>query len=354
MFRNKVRIVLSSIGVIGSVALLTAGFSIRSIAGKVMDSTYDSLNYDLQVDFDGPLEDKSSIAIPVDVVALEYTDVRLATMKIADGVPVRAQIMENNSRMIVLFDPNGKEIPFQQDSCIIPQNIAEENGLHIGDPLSIEIGTDTYSFIITGINKQIFSKRVYLGETAAAMAGIPMEKNMIFVKLKESIFTERVMAGFQENIHVTGVTTKSNQVALAREVMSMLNALIAIIILASSILAVTVIYNITSVNIMERTHDYATMMALGYTTQQVNRIIIMENVALTLFGAVAGTPLGYVLYEYLRDAITRDDLTIGKDLTPLAAIGAILVSFALTALTNWLLRSKIQRIQLIQTLKALE
>jgi putative ABC transport system permease protein len=355
IFRNKARILLSSIGVTGSVALLVAGFSMRSIAIKVLDSTVNSLRYDLVVEYQYPLEDKNDLNIPADVDNAEWTDTQQATIHIGDGISMRIQILENTSRMMRLFDTSENEILIENDSFIIPQTLAADYNLEIGDPLSVNINDQDYTFAITDINEQVFAKKLFVSMGAARKAGLEMRKSVVMVKLRESNYTERIAQELRENDEdISSVSTQQNQIDYANDVMAMLNALIVIIVLASSILSVAVVYNIAAVNILDRSRDYAMVMAMGYTVKQVNGMIVSENTFMTAFGAILGTPLGYLMYQYMCDAVSRDNLTLGRYLNPLAALCAILVSFILMMLTNCLLRGKIYKISLMETLKSVE
>ncbi|MDR1558799.1 MAG: ABC transporter permease [Clostridiales bacterium] len=355
IFRNKARILLSSIGVTGSVALLVAVFSLKSMADRVVDNAINGIRYDLSVDYQNPREDKNDLSIPAAVEYAEWTDNQPAEIHLGDGVSMRAQIVESGSRMIGVFDISGNEIPFEDDSFIIPHTLAADYGLMIGDPLSVNINDTDYNFTITGVDEQAFSKKLYISMEAAEKAGLEIEKSVVLIKLRDSESTERIAEELRENDEeIASVLTWNNQIKSVYEVMIMINALIIIIALASSVLSVAVVYNIASVNIMDRSRDYAMVMALGYTVKQVNWMIVAENIFMTVFGAVAGTPLGYLLYNYLHEAVSRENLTPAKHMGPLAAVGAILASFLLMMVTNRLLRGKIYKIPLMETLKCVE
>ncbi|MDR3240526.1 MAG: FtsX-like permease family protein [Clostridiales bacterium] len=346
MLRNKSRILLSSIGIIGSEALLMTGFSLRSGAAAVLDAQVDIANYDVFVTYSEP-SSASPLFFPFDAEILEWADVKQATVQVGQGVPIRVQMLESGNRLINFLDKHGNKVPFGKDSCIIPRAIAEEYGLAIGGALTLTVNDAAYTFTITGINEQYLSKRIFLDIEAAENAGIRVDREMAFVKLRNPADIAEV-----ENSGLfSSVVTKQSYVDKAAEVMTVVNAIIALLIVASSILAIAVVYNVSSVNILDRTQEYATVLALGYSVKQVNGMIIAENIFLTAFGASLGMPLGFMLFQYLIRLLSRDDLTLNNRFSVGAAVGSILFSFALAALSNALLRHKIQKIPLTECLK---
>jgi putative ABC transport system permease protein len=125
-------------------------------------------------------------------------------------------------------------------------------------------------------------------------------------------------------------------------------------ILFASVLAVTVIYNITSINIFERTREYATLMVLGYFKKEVFRLMFVENMILTTLGCLAGLPLGITLYRYLTDVISRSNLALPNEISALVIILSTAVTFVVSIVTNMIIQPKIKKIVIAEALKSVE
>jgi putative ABC transport system permease protein len=352
--RNKRRILLSSIGVIGSEALLFSALSMHSSVSDMISTSIDSMLFDMTLFLDEPVEDKNALQLPFEIESLELTDIKLASLQLGDGISVRAQILENGSEMLHLFDRNQKRIPVENNSFIVPITIADQYNLRIGDSVAIKIHEDEYTFRITGINVQAFSKKVFIGEQAALDVGISMEKEMMYVQLADHSNFDSAVEAAKLNPAVAGIDTSQAQADTMAEVLGTLNAIIMLIANSSAVMAVAVIYNISSVNILDRAKDYATILALGHTMKQVSKIIASENLIMTVLSAIVGPPLGFFLFRYLFESVSQDDLTLSKRFSPFALIVSIAIIFVLTAITNLLLRGKIQKISLVDTLKSQE
>ena len=55
------------------------------------------------------------------------------------------------------------------------------------------------------------------------------------------------------------------------------------------------IFNTTTVNLLERSREIATLRMIGYTAKEVSITLFIENMIIGLMGVVAGLPLAYGL-----------------------------------------------------------
>ena len=352
IFRNKIQIVLSSTGVIGTVALLITGFSLEAIARDSIRKTERDIQHDLIIDFQGSQLDEYSLNISEYIVTTEWSTTQIATVLLEEEFSIHMQFLESGTQMNNFYDVDGNNIPFESDSFIIPHTMARDYNLKIGDSLNLDIGGYEYAFVITGINEQIFQKRLFVSMCEGKNAGLDINATTMLAKLYDSDLAEPLAEKLQTMDEAPGVMTRQSQIEFILEVTRMLNVLITVIIFASVVLSIAVVYNLACINMQERTKDYSVVLAMGYTSKDVNNMIRLESTFITIVGSILGTPLGYFIYQYFRDAVTRDNLTPSQHLSIFPALGAIVIAFALSALINYMLRGKISEISLIDSLKA--
>ena len=72
---------------------------------------------------------------------------------------------------------------------------------------------------------------------------------------------------------------------------------IALLVFAG-LLTSLVIYNLTNINISERSREIATLMVLGYYDGEVSMYIFREIFIMSVIGAILGVPCGYLLLDY--------------------------------------------------------
>ena len=73
---------------------------------------------------------------------------------------------------------------------------------------------------------------------------------------------------------------------------SSVNHIVFLIIGFSSVLAITVLYNLTTINISERTREIATLKVLGFNDKEISMYVYRETIILTIIGILIGLVLG--------------------------------------------------------------
>ena len=71
------------------------------------------------------------------------------------------------------------------------------------------------------------------------------------------------------------------------------------LIVFSAVLCALVIYNLTNINVSERTREIATLMVLGYSDREVSEYVYREVYVLSFIGAVLGLPFGFLFLDFV-------------------------------------------------------
>ncbi|MCQ2752949.1 MAG: ABC transporter permease [Bacilli bacterium] len=126
-----------------------------------------------------------------------------------------------------------------------------------------------------------------------------------------------------------------------------------ILIVFSGALCALVVYNITNINISERTREIATLMVSGYTDQEVTGYIFREIYILTIMGAVLGLPAGVGFMAFVYHYI--DVPILGFEFVNWwTYLLAPIVTCLFAVLATLLLRRKIIKTDMNESLKVLE
>lgn len=354
LFLNKGRILLSSFGVIGSVMLIFTGLSLRSSAFSVIDSSIDSMSYDLSVTLQDQVAEKSAVHFGFNVSRFEKSKTDKAIIMLTEDVGINIQMVESQTSLVNVFDANGKKIDFHENSVIIPDSIAQSYGICLGDQIQVIVDDLEYSLTVTDISVQYTAKTMYLTFEGAKKAGMDTDTGTLLVLLADQEQLDGAVSALSDRGDIKSISTTTDIISRNKDMLNTLNATIMLILSAAAILAVTVIYNTTSINIFERTREYATLMVLGYYKSEVNHLTLVENMILTAFGCILGLPLGIVLFQYLAELISRSSLRIPSQLDFTMLAVTVILTFVFTLLSNLLLRPKIKHIVLTEALKSVE
>lgn len=124
-----------------------------------------------------------------------------------------------------------------------------------------------------------------------------------------------------------------------------------VLIIFSGALAALVIYNLTNINVSERTREIATLMVLGYRNNETTGYIYREIYILAVIGAIIGLPLGVVfvqaVFNYVYIGGVEDTNWWSFIITPI-------VTLIFAFIATLLLRRKIVKTDMNESLKVLE
>jgi len=353
-FLNKGRILLSSVGIIGSVMLILTGLSLRDSAVRVVDTTINSMSYDLSVIYKEDIAQKSDLDFDFPIEKAELSNTQKATLNLAENIGLTMQTVESGSSLVHLFNEQNQPIIVNENSVIIPDSISKDYGVKIGDVLIVTVEDEKYSLKVTDVSVQYAAKTIYLSFESAKAAKIDTAADTALVKVTNKSEIQSAMGWLTNQENVKSVNTKEDMIARSKDMLKTLNATILLIMISAAILAVMVIYNITAINIFERTREYATLMVLGYYKKEVNRLTLVENLILTGLGCLIGLPAGYYLFRYLANVISASSLRIPTRLNPVMVAVTVALTFFFALLSNLLLRPKIKNIVLVEALKSVE
>ena len=75
----------------------------------------------------------------------------------------------------------------------------------------------------------------------------------------------------------------------------------------SVLLAVVILYNLTSINVVERIRELSTIKVLGFHNKEVTLYIYRETIILSLIGIVLGLVSGYYLHRMIINIMSQDN-----------------------------------------------
>ena len=136
--------------------------------------------------------------------------------------------------------------------------------------------------------------------------------------------------------------------------LSSINLIVYVLILCAGALAVVVLYNLTNININERSRELATLRVLGYYHNEVARYIFREIGLLSILGTLAGLAAGFALHRYVVITAESPDFMMGREISPLSYVLAALITLAFSALVDVLMIFKLRRIEMVESMKAVD
>jgi len=127
-----------------------------------------------------------------------------------------------------------------------------------------------------------------------------------------------------------------------------------ILILFSGLLAFAVMMVLGHMNYYERIRELATLKVLGFHQNEMKRLVLRENVWITIFGLPFGYVIGTLLLRAILDQATTPDLEI----LPLIGVFSVALGFAFmlafTMLVNYVMGRRFGSVDMVASLKSVE
>jgi putative ABC transport system permease protein len=97
-------------------------------------------------------------------------------------------------------------------------------------------------------------------------------------------------------------------------------AFVGVMLVLGGILAFALIFNMITASLAERAPELATMRASGVSVTQINRMMTVENLLLTVLGIPIGLGLGYLVAVGFMSSFSSDLFSFDLDMNPLTLL----------------------------------
>lgn len=382
LFRNKSRFFMTMVGIAGSCALLLASLGMYNSISDITAKQYGEnaiSKYDFQIVFDIPQSaaDKTS-AFSKAAADARIQSLGLISMKSMSGF---GEAQDKKSDVYVLVPQNtemlssfirfrdretGECFSLDDTGAIITEQLAKQTGITEGDNISFSDSTGKiYSVKVSRITENYTFHYIYLSPALySSVTGTPPEYSYAIGTISDSIkvsdpdnyanvkgllVTDLIKTDGITTVAYTSDTTKS-----VTEVTDALSLVILVFFVSALILAFVVLYNLTNINIIERTRELATLKVLGFSDKEVNTYIYRENSIVSFFGIVIGIFLGIFLHKLLITFTAINTVMYGQQIAVWSYFAAIAITLLFIVLVNLLLRKKLKNIDMVLSLKSVE
>ncbi|EKQ56571.1 MULTISPECIES: FtsX-like permease family protein [unclassified Clostridium] len=359
LFRYKRRAVLTSLGIIFSSAILLVALGMNDSINFMMKEQYEGIqNYDIKVIFSKliSVEDLNSIKNIDHVKQLEpvlETGVEISNGWKSKDVGFTALVKE--PQIYRVQDSNGSGISLPSNGILISEKLADMLGVKVNDTVNIKFfypGKEKQEAIVKGIIVQYLGLSVYTSmDNCKSMLGEGMIASSAVLKLDSNNFESEVKNKLKDMPGVTSVESKSDSLNALLKNMGATQSSVGTMIMLAAILLIAVLYNIATINIFERQRELATLKVLGFTNNEIKKLIFHENYIISIFGMFVGLPFGKWLGSYMMKMSSTESYTIPYVVELRSYVITVILTLAFTFITNLILMRKIKSIDMLEVLK---
>lgn len=361
IFRYKKRFFMTIIGIAGCSALLVAGFGINDSISDIVNQQYNVIYH-----YDATVSAKTS-EITSQIKSLKgvkdvYEEDHLAvTTKIENkDISTTVHIISNDKKFkdfCTLFNGN-KEFDLDDSSVLISQKMATKLNKKAGDTIKIK---DANNKVIKAKIKGVFTNyvghHIYASESLYKSWNTNAKTTHIYlIKSKKTTKKfERNLGNKIMNIDgVQSVTFYSSLQKNFKDMIKSISYIVVVLVISAACLAFVVLYNLSNVNISERKREIATIKVLGFTRKEVDAYINRETILLTILGSLIGLGIGIGLQHLIMNLAEMDDIMFGRTINSISYVISFVMTIGFNAIINLCMHKKLNNIQMVESLKAVE
>lgn len=364
VFRFKKRMIMMVMGIAGCTALVMAGFGIKDSVSNIAEFQYDEIEvYDMELTFKASVTEVD-ISKVKDVLGEDcqvISPLLKTTVEYHSGDAVKTVYLcganEADMEPVMNYQMVSGEVTYPAyGQIMLSDGIAEAAGVEAGDSITLSNGdgrevTLEVSAVYTNY---VWHYGYVTPDTYGDYFGEDYKANTLYINVSEKADSYTLGADLSELETVLNVTVVNEVKNMISNTMKMLDMVVWLIIGCAGALAFIVLFNLSNINITERVREIATIKVLGFYQGETGAYVFRENLVLTVMGIVAGIPLGRFFVTFVMSQIKVDMFIIKDRLFPLSYVLTVVLVFLFLKITDWVMRGKIEAIDMAESLKSIE
>lgn len=257
-----------------------------------------------------------------------------------------------------VFDAAGRSLHLPPGGLTISTMLAQLLGARIGDVLTVQVLEGRRPVLevpVVGTFETYIGSPAYidiraLNRLMKEQASVSAVHLRLDASRRAGVFRE-----LKETPKVSFITLKDAAVRTFHDTMARtLLIYISFFVAFACILAFGVTYNAARIALSERGRELATLRVLGFTRAEISYILLGEIALLTVVALPLGCALGYGLARLFVGAFTTELFRIPLVIEASTFGLSIVIGVVATALSAFLVRRRVDRLDLIAVLKTRE
>lgn len=365
IFRYKKRFFMTVIGIAGCSALLVAGFGINDSISDIVHQQYEVINH-----FEASIN-VSNIDDNIEQTLKKQKGV--TDIMEEDTLPVTANIADKDASVTVhiVDDKNllkdfttlksindDQEVNLNSKGAVISQKMAEKMEKGIGDTITFKDANDNEIEVkITDIYENYVGHNIYVTRDLYDTWNSNAELTKTYLlKTNDTSddFEHQLGQKLMDINEVDSVTFYSSLQENFTDMIASISMVVVVLVISAAALAFVVLYNLSNVNISERTREIATIKVLGFTSRETSQYVNRESILLTMIGAAVGLIVGIFLHNLIMNLAEMDDIMFGRTIKPISFVISFALTMVFASIINLVMQRKLKQIQMVESLKAVE
>ena len=342
VLRHKSRSAMTLVGVIGCTVLLVGGLGMKDTIGcfiNMLDN--DISNYTTKIILSESAVNEDSIALADKVDG----DWQASSGISYEGRTITLDIYDASNNKIGFLTEKNERLKLTDDGVYLCLRLKDT--ANIGDTIEFSpYGSEkTYNVKVAGYLRSLVSECIVMTDTYADSVDLEYHISTIYTDTaSDDIISSEIISGKQD---------KDMIMDSYDTFMEIMNIMIVVLVVAAIILGIVVLYNLGVMSYVERRRELATLKVLGFRDKHIGKLLISQNIWLTVIGVLIGIPAGVVVLHVLITALVSE-YELSLSLGWMTYVISIALTFGVSLLVGFMVSRKNRKIDMVEALKGAE
>ncbi len=342
VIRHKARSAMTLVGVFGCMLLLVGGLGMKDTMENYLDMLDNDIsNYVTKVNL-------SESATNEDALALVQTldgDWQAAQGISYNGKTVSLEIYNSDCEKLHFLSEDNERLKLSDDGvylCLRLKDTADIGDTIVFSPYGSK---ESYEVKVAGYFRSLITESIVMTDAYADSIGMDYHIG--------SVYTDVDSDDIESSPIIVGKQDKATLMDSYDTFMEIMNTMIVVLVVAAIVLGVVVLYNLGVMSYVERYRELATLKILGFRDKTIGRLLISQNIWLTVIGVLIGLPGGVGILKVLVVSLASEyelSITLGV----LTYSVSILLTFGVSLLVGFMVARKNKKIDMVEALKGAE
>ena len=364
LFRYKKRIFMTVLGIAGCTALLLTGFGIKDSLSDLLDIQYGEIqHYDTTLVLNDDFNKDEVINSLTDNNLTDYIETNISSFTFKDKADsknldftlIAFMSNDNIDDFVTLKSLDGDDLSLSDEGVIITEKMAQAIDAKVGENISIRNSdNELYIVRVAGICENYIGNYLYMNSNYYEEIFGDNDYNSFLVNLPLNVDREVLSNNLLDTGYFGTIQYTTDNMEMFNDIIAGMNNIVYLIIAFSSFLAITVLYNLTIININERKREIATLKVLGFKDNEVSSYVYRETIILTIVGIIVGIFLGFSLNTFVLMIAETDEILFIKTIKPLSYILSFIIIIVFSIIVQVITYFILKKIDMIDSLKSVE
>jgi putative ABC transport system permease protein len=203
---------------------------------------------------------------------------------------------EPRTQMHGFYGSDGGATQLPDSGILIGAALQQTLGIQVGDSVDVQLTSmnQTLGEPVRGFVNEAIGSFAYISiDALTAQLGGTDPANAVLLRYAASVDHSAVASGVNRVPGVAAVVDTHATINAFGQLLDLFYAIVGVMLVFGVAMAFGLIFATVSVNVLERTQEFATLLTSGVRLRQLASMVTAENMVLTIIGLIPGLPAGY-------------------------------------------------------------